>query len=479
MAIKALLNNPNKDPNIGFVEKVAYGLGDFASQLVLTTVSMLFIYYATEYVNVNITVVAAIMMVSRIFDGLSDLTVGYLLEKTNSPYGKTRVWILRMIIPYFITGVAMFSVPHEMSDLMKYIYIFIIYNLCITVVFTSINLPYGALSTVMTQDSYKRSVLVIFRMLGSTAGVTVVMMCTLPMVHFFGNDPTAWTITAAILSGVASIAFFGTFFFCHERIVSNELEHKEQAKGHTLRAIGRIFKNKNWVMLTIAMLMICAADIVSGSANTYYCRYFLNDDTLIGNFSAVNNACKVAGMILVLPFMLKRFGKRNVLLFASIIMIFAGGLRIINPYSVEINYGLQALAGFACGFTYTCLFAMIPDCVEYSEYLDHERHEGLVYSSVSFASKVAGGLGIVISSVTMDFGGYINGAAVQSEGAMNAIFYSVAIIPPAMYIIAILAIIFYNLDKIYDSVIAELQKRKMDKMVADAIVSDAPVNEAK
>lgn len=461
MAIKALLNNPNKDPNIGIVEKVAYGLGDFASQLVLTTVSMLFIYYATEYVNVNISVVAAIMMISRIFDGLSDLTVGYLLEKTNSQYGRTRVWILRMIIPYFITGVAMFSVPHDMPDIAKYIYIFIVYNLCITVVFTSINLPYGALSTVMTQDSYKRSVLVIFRMLGSTAGVTVVMMCTLPMVHYFGNDPTAWTITAAILSGVASVAFFLTFFFCHERVESAQHNKEQKEKGNTLRAIGRIFKNKNWVMLTIAMLMVCAADIVSGSANTYYCRYFLNNDTLIGNFSAVNNICKVAGMILILPFVLKRFGKRNSLLFACILMIFAGGLRVVDPYSVELNYALQALAGFACGFTYTCLFAMIPDCVEYSEYLDHERHEGLVYSSVSFASKLAGGLGIVISSVTMDFGGYINGAATQSDGAMNAIFYSVAIIPPVMFLIAILAIAFYNLDKIYDKVIAELQDRRL------------------
>lgn len=468
MAIKAFLNNPQKDPNIGIVEKVAYGLGDFASQLVLTTVSMLFIYYATEYVDVNISIVAGIMMVSRIFDGISDLTVGYLIEKTKSPYGKTRVWILRMLIPYFITGVAMFSVPLGMSDLAKYVYIFIVYNLCITVVYTSINLPYGALSTVMTQDSYKRSVLVIFRMLGSTAGGTIVMMCTLPMVHYFGNNAMAWSITAAILSGVATVAFFFTFFFCHERVntVVEEV-HENAPKGSTLKAIGRIFKNTNWVMLTIAMLMICAADIVSGSANTYYCRYFLNDDTLIGNFSAVSNICKVLGMILILPLVLKKMGKRNSLVFASILMVVAALLRCIDPYSIEINYAIQVIAGFASGFTYTCLFAMIPDCVEYSEYLDHERHEGLVYSSVSFASKVAGGLGIVISSVTMDVGGYVNGAETQTNEAMNAIFYSVSIIPPAMYVVAIIALVFYKLDKIYDFVISELKKRNIDKLRND------------
>ena len=155
-------------------------------------------YYATEYVDIGMAEVGFIMMISRVFDGISDLLVGYLIERTKSPYGKTRAWILRMIIPYFVCGVAIFSVPTNMSDMLKYIYIFLVYNLTITVVYTSINLPYGALSTLMTQDSYQRSVLVIFRMLGATAGGTLVMMGVLPMVHYLGNDQMAWTITAAI-----------------------------------------------------------------------------------------------------------------------------------------------------------------------------------------------------------------------------------------------------------------------------------------
>lgn len=464
--VKSFVNNPDKNPNIGVVEKVAYGLGDFSSQLLLTPVSMLFMYYATEYVDIGMAEVGFIMMISRVFDGFSDLLVGYLIERTNSPYGKTRAWILRMLIPYFICGVAIFSVPAGMSDMFKYIYIFLVYNLTITVVYTSINLPYGALSTLMTQDSYQRSVLVIFRMLGSTAGGTLVMMGVLPMVHYFGNDQTAWTITAAIITAIACVGFFCTFFFCHERIVSAPVQ--QDTKG-TLQSIKKIFKNKYWVMLTIAMLFVCAADIVSGNASAYYCRYYLQDDTLIGTLSAISNVCKVAGMILVVPIMLKKLGKRNSLMIASAIIVVANFSRTLAPYSVELNYVISAACGFGSGFTYTCLFAMIPDCVEYSEYRDHERHEGLVYSSVSFASKVAGGVGVLISSLVMNFGGYVNGASAQSSQAMDAILAAHTIIPPIMFVIAIAALAFYKLDKIYDDVIKELKLRHMGDLEAQAV----------
>lgn len=463
--ISAFVNRPDRDPNIGIVERVAYGMGDFSSQLILTPVSMLFLYYATEFVNINISIVGGIMLASRVFDGFSDLFVGYLIEKTKSPYGKTRVWIWRMLIPYFLCGIAIFSVPESLPDLAKYIYIFIVYNLTITVVYTSINLPYGALSALMTQDSYKRSVLVIFRMLGATAGGTLVMMATLPLVRYFGNDQTAWTITAAIFSGIATLGFFCTFYFCHERVASAPMSEE---KGNTLRAIKKLFKNSYWVMLSIAMLLVCAADIVSGTANTYYCRYFLGDDTLIGNFSAVSNTCKVIAMIVVVPLMLKFLGKRNSLIIACLLIVGANFSRLINPYSVELNYVISGICGFSSGFTYTCLFAMIPDCIEYSEYRDGERHEGLVYSSVSFASKVAGGLGILISSMVMDFSGYVNGAETQTDGAMNAILMVVSVIPPAMFLIAAVALVFYRLDKIYDHIVHELKVRHMQKVNQEA-----------
>lgn len=460
MLFPRLANNPKKDPNIGFVEKFSYGLGDFASQMLYTPTGSILIYYYTEFVNVNIAVVATIMLLSRFLDGLSDLFVGWLIEHTKSPYGKARAWLIRMLIPFFIAMVAMFSVPPGMSDWLKYVYIFVSYNFAITVVYTAINLPYGSMTTTMTNDSYQRSIIVIYRMLLATAGNTLTMIVTLPMVEFFGNDQAAWTITFMILGAVACFCFFLTFAFCHERIVTPAPE-KSDLKT-TLKVIKGLFHNKYWIMLTFAMLTTFTADVVFGTANTYYCRYFLDNPNHIGTFATIMNVFKVGAMILILPIMLRTIGKRNALMFACALIACAALIRFIDPYSATVAFIAAAIWGFGQGFTYACVFAMLPDCVEYGEYIDHERHEGMVYSGASFGMKLAAGLGAVLASSVMQFGGYVNGATEQTAVAMNTILLATTVLPAGLFILGIVSVLGYKLDKIYPEIIKELQRRKVE-----------------
>lgn len=460
MLFPSLANNPKKDPNIGFGEKFSYGLGDFASQMLYTPTGSILIYYYTEFVNVNIAVVATIMLLSRFLDGFSDLFVGWLIENTKSPYGKARAWLLRMLIPFFIAMVAMFSVPPGMSDMLKYIYIFVSYNFAITVVYTAINLPYGSMTTTMTNDSYQRSIIVIYRMLLATAGNTLTLIVTLPMVEFFGNDQAAWTITFMILAAVACFCFFMTFAFCHERIITPAPE-KSDLKT-TLKVIKRLFANKYWVMLTLVMLATFTADVVFSTANTYYCRYFLDNPNHIGTFATIMNVFKVGSMILVLPIMLRKVGKRNALMLACAIIMCAALIRFIDPYSATVAFSAAAIWGFGQGFTYACVFAMLPDCVEYGEYIDHERHEGMVYSGASFGMKLAAGLGAVLASTVMQWGGYVNGAIEQTPEAMNTILLATTILPAGLFFLGILSILGYKLDKLYPQVITELQRRKIE-----------------
>ena len=466
MLFPRLANNPQKDPNIGFVEKFSYGLGDFASQMLYTPTGSILIYYYTEFVNVNIAVVATIMLLSRFLDGFSDLFVGWLIENTKSPYGKARAWLIRMLIPFFIAMVAMFSVPPGMSDWLKYVYIFVSYNFAITVVYTAINLPYGSMTTTMTNDSYQRSIIVIYRMLLATAGNTLTMIVTLPMVEFFGNDQTAWTITFMILGAVACFCFFITFAFCHERIVTPPPAKSDLKTA--LIVIKGLFRNKYWLMLTGAMLATFTGDMVSGSANTYYCRYFLEDPNLIGAFATIGNSFKIGAMIIILPIMLKKMGKNNSLIFACAIIVVGYLLRLIDPYNANIAYVAAAIVGFGQGFTYACVFAMLPDCVEYGEYIDHERHEGMVYSGASFGMKLANGLGPVIASTVMQYGGYVNGAETQTDMSMTTILIATTAIPSALFVLGIISMIGYKLDKLYPQIISELQKRKHDSTSINA-----------
>ncbi len=124
-------------------ERISYGLGDFSCNIIYTAMTAYLLFYYTDYANVSAGVVGMIMLVSRIFDGISDIFMGSIVDNTHTENGKARPWILWMAFPFAISGVLLFAVPQSWSDSMKYVYIFITYNLTSTVVYTAINVPYS------------------------------------------------------------------------------------------------------------------------------------------------------------------------------------------------------------------------------------------------------------------------------------------------------------------------------------------------
>ncbi len=460
MSFQLLFNRKDKPLPIGFVEKFSYGLGDFASCMLYVATQAFLMFYYTEYVGVNIGMVAAIMLASRVFDGFSDIIMGHLIERTESKYGKSRSWILKMLIPYVLGATLLFSVPTNMGDFAKLIYIFFSYNFAITCVYTAINLPYGAMSTMMTQDSYERTIIVIYRMVLAAGGYATITSVTMPLVRFFGNDARAWTYTFLLIGLVGAVMFFITFFFCHERVASPVPAPENR---NFRKSIKCVFQNKYWVMLTLAFVFVCTADVTFSSVNIYYCKYFLNDDGLIGPFGLISTVGRIGTMIFVLPLALRPFGKRNCLIIACFVLLFAISLRLVMPYSVNAFYVSSLLWGIGHGFTYSTLFAMIPDTVEYGEYKDGERHEGYIYAGASFGTKIAGGLGPVIMGVILDFGGYIPNAAAQTDAANNAILMTCTVVPMAIFVLAIVAMIGYHLDREYPLILEKLALRKKNK----------------
>ena len=163
------MNSKNKLTFSKVVERFSYGCGDFGCNI-YTAMSAFLLFYYTDYAKVSALAVGTIMMVSRIFDGISDIIMGVIVDRTKSRFGKARPWLLRMCIPFAISGILLFSVPTSWAATPKLVYVFITYNLVSTVIYTAINVPYSALNALMTQDPYERSVLSIFRNLLATAG---------------------------------------------------------------------------------------------------------------------------------------------------------------------------------------------------------------------------------------------------------------------------------------------------------------------
>lgn len=450
-------NATDSNGKISVKERIAYGFGDFSSNIMYSAMSAFLMFYYTDVVGVGAAAVGVIMLCSRLFDGVSDLIMGIIIDRTNSKYGKARVWILRFVIPYAIGTVLLFAVPTGWTQTAKLIYIFFSYNLAFTVLFTGINLPYATLTALMTQNQYERSVLSIFRMILATTGTLFIKTCTLPVVKFFGNDARAWTYTFIVFGILEIITFMITFLGTKER-VGNDPEAK---KEHVPVADGfkALAKNKYWFMATLNLILIFIAQGVSGSAEVYYTKNVLGNSNLIGTLSVALQVTQIICMFFIAIFV-KKYGKRNVLMAGAVIMIIGYGIMAAAGASVPVLIIGCVARGIGNSGISACMFAMVTDTIEYGEWKTGVRTEGLINSAASFGQKLGNGLSTVLLGAILNIGGYVGSAKVQTSGALTAIKASYIYVPIILTVIQIVVLYFYHLDKEYEGILNDLNGRK-------------------
>lgn len=440
-------------------ERLAYGFGDFGCNIIYTAMSAFLLFYYTDYAGVSAFAVGTIMMVSRLFDGVSDIIMGVIVDRTKSKYGKARPWILRMCIPFAISGVLLFSVPTSWAETPKLIYVFITYNLVSTVVYTAINVPYSALNALMTQNPYERSVLSIFRNLLATAGTLTINIFTLPLVEFFGNNALAWTKTFFIFGIIAIISFLYTFWGTSERVKSvAQLQSTENNDVPVLVGIKALFKNKYWIMMTGMLALFFLMYAINGGSTVYYAKDILGDKNLVGTINGIFNIVQICGMFFI-AMMIKKFGKRNIFALGLVLDII--GMLILN-YSngvmslIIISSVIRGL-GNACGGA--TMWAMVSDTIDYGEWKTGYRTEGLVNSACSFGWKIGNGIGSALLGLILEAGGYVGTAITQTETALFSIEICFIWIPIAIYVIGLVIMSFYHLDKEFPAIIRDLNNR--------------------
>ncbi len=211
------MSEKNNTASLGWGTRIAYGLGDTACNVVFGMITALLTLFYTDYCGIPVVTVGLVMLISRIFDGSSDVIMGIIVSKTKSKWGKARPWILWMSVPYVLCAVAMFCVPHS-STTVQFWYIFVTYNLCTTVCYTAINVPYGTLSTMMTRSSHERDLLSVVRMALSPIGKIIAVTFTMPVVKLFGNDQAAWIKTMSIWCAIALALLVICFVRCKETV---------------------------------------------------------------------------------------------------------------------------------------------------------------------------------------------------------------------------------------------------------------------
>lgn len=441
------------------VERFSYGCGDFGCNIIYTAMSMFLLFYYTDYAGVNTAVVGTIMFISRFFDGFSDIIMGVIVDRTKSKYGKARPWLLRMCIPFAISGILLFSVPTSWNSATKLVYVFVTYNLVSTIIYTAINVPYSALNALMTQDPYERSVLSIFRNLLATAGTLIINTFTLPLVEAFGNNATAWTKTFTVFGFLSIFAFLINFFGTKERV--KVMPNKETGKVEDVpfkEGFKALFKNKYWIMMTILLALFFVMYAINGGATVYFAKEVLGNPNMVAPISSTMNIAQILSMLIIAGFV-KKLGKRNVYSIGLVLDIIGMLLLAFSSgnYIIVIISSIVRGVGGACGGA--TMWAMVSDTIDYGEWKTGYRTEGLINSACSFGYKIGNGLGSAALGWILALGGYAGGAVAQSSNAILSINICFVWIPIAVYIIGLIMMKFYNLDNEFENIIKDLKKR--------------------
>ncbi len=446
--------------NIHFKERLGYGLGDFGGNIIFSAVGMFLTFYYTDIIGVSAAIIGTIMLFSRLFDGVTDIGMGIITDKTKSKHGKARPWILWMAVPFAISAVLLFSVPTTWNTTWTIVYIVITYNL-VNLIFTAINVPYGVLNSLISQDQYQRSVLNIFRMILATLCTLTLSYIVLPLADLFGGGANGWQLTFVVLGIVALILFVITFKTTKERVTpAGAAEHQKVPIKIGLKAL---FKNKYWGLLVIFLITVYALLAVMTGVNVYYAQYILDDANLVGMLTAALTIPQLVGMFLIAP-VIKRFGKRNSVILGLFLMIIGSIVVAINPSSLVFVIVGTGLRGLGAAPLAGSMFAMLADSIEYGEWKSGVRTEGLVYSAGSFGTKVGGGLGIAIMGWVLSFGGYVSGSdGTQPSSALSSIEFLFIYLPIIFLIILLIILVFYKLDKEYPKIIKDLKAKRVSQ----------------
>ena len=444
---------------LGLKDYVTYGLGDMAINFTFGSLGMFVVYFYTDVVGVSAAVIGTIMLVSRSFDGIIDVCVGSLVDKTHSRWGKTRPWLLFGAIPFGALTVLLFAVPHNVSDTVKIIYIFCSYNI-LMVAFSSMAIPYGTLNSLVTQDQEQRERLNLSRMFLAQCGILIITNATMPLVNAFGGDQMGWVLAYTVLSAIAVVLFWIVFGTQRERVKIDKGTKK--IKRYPIKVeIKAWLKNKYWFMAFGFLAFFHVAYSLTQGSLVYYAKYYLNNDGAVGVLTLAYLLPAMLG-ILACTWLFPKFGKTKVVIVCLIGSIIVYLLPLAMKTSFSYIMFTQVAKGLFYGPILGSIWAFFPDTIEYGYWKTKVRVEGLLYSGGSLGQKIGLGIGTAMTGWVLAWGGYDGTKKTQSASAMAAIDQIYIWLPIIFFAICIVLMAMYRIDKIFPRVMSDLADWKVN-----------------
>ena len=472
--------NNNTSQKLSVLEKVGYSLGDLAANLIFQTLLAFLAFFYTDIYKIPASKASMVMLIGGFIGACFNLVMGAIADRTNTRWGKFRPWVLWTAIPFGAIALLAFSTPN-FNEGGKVAYAFITYFFLV-VIYSANNLPYSALSGVMTGDMKERNSLSSYRFVSVMLAQFIIQVLLLPLAISVGHgDKAAGCEKVMLVFAITGVVcFLITFLTTRERITP-PAEQKTPVKQDLLD----LSRNKPWLIMLALTVLVFITLALRGGMNIYYFKYYLTEasqsaflqnigfdsmlnrlSSVFGNaafeefrkadsapyaaFSIVSGASTIA-MILGIFFskpLADRFGKRNTFgIFLSLSAICLILVNFLSSTAVTAVFALQTLYGFIYGITIPLLWAMIADVADYSEWKNNRRATAIIFSAMIFGLKLGLSLGGALSAWLLSIVGYDANVAQQTAGAVNGIKLLASVVPGLIFIGGATLLFGYSIDK--------------------------------
>ena len=445
--------------------KVGYGSGDIAGNVVYAFLSSFVMIYLTNTVGLNPGIVGTLIAVSKLLDGVTDIFFGSLIDKTHSKMGKARPWMLYGYIGCAITLVAIFAIPTNLGQFAQYAWFLIAYTLLNAVFYTANNIAYSALTALVTKNSAEQVEMGSWRFMFAFATSLLIQSITLGAVTALGGGAAGWR-TVAIIYAIIGLLVNTLSVFSVKELPEGELvdttdklvntlsvfsvkelpegelvdttdkkEIEQDEKYNLVQAAKLLAGNKYYMMICVTYILqqIYGAMISMG---TYYATYILGNQNLFGVFSWAVNIPLIIALVFTPTLVAKWSGMYKLNVMSYTLATISRALVAVAGYMGSGNVTLMllftAIAALGQGPWQGDMNAVIAACSEYTWLTKHKRVDGTMYSCTSLGVKLGGGLGTAITGWLLAASHFDSALAVQPESCISMLKIMYLVIPFAL-----------------------------------------------
>lgn len=437
----------NKENKLSMLSVIAYGAGEIPGAVNALLGAFLMMFY-TDKVALSAGAIGMMFLVSKIFDGLTDLIAGYVVDNTKTKWGKARPWLLWLSVPTGLSIILIFTVPN-VSEKMKLIYAFLTYNLFTSVFFTMTGVAKNSLMALLTRESFDRGKLAIATMFAGIGASVLGFTITMPFIFKLGGDIRAWQIVFGVYGIVSTLGLLCTFMFTKEVVEkthNNEIKEKISFK----EGIKLFFSNKYFIISAGVSVFISLAIQLNSGSQVFFYTYAMKNPMLMTSMSMMGLIPTIISIVFLAGISLKVLGKKKSIYLGATITVISFIIRGAAFYTNNVNILAAGviLGGLAVGPLSVPVNTFTADAVDYGEYKSGKRIEGIGSSLITFTQKISIGLSSAIIGWVLSFTGYVANNPEQTMFTKQGLVWMFAYAPAILILVVIFVVkVFYNYDK--------------------------------